>query len=158
MAEQPLSNVPPPDILRAAVVDLVVTDLEASRAFYRDALGLLITCEDENAIYFRACEEYLHHSLAIRKGKTAGLRFLGYRVRSPRDLDAAAAHFGEMGARIERVSAGATRGMGEAVRVEDSLGFSIEYFHHADRVERFTQRYDQHRTGQISRLDHFNIL
>ena len=158
MAEQPLSNVPPPDILRAAVVDLVVTDLEASRAFYRDALGLLITCEDENAIYFRACEEYLHHSLAIRKGKTAGLRFLGYRVRSPRDLDAAAAYFGEMGARVERVCAGTTRGMGEAVRVEDPLGFSIEYFHHADRVERFTQRYDQHRTGQISRLDHFNIL
>jgi catechol 2,3-dioxygenase len=148
----------PPDILRAATIDLEVTDLDRSRTFYRDALGLLITYEDENAIYFRACEEYLHHSLVIRKGETAALRFLGYRVRAARDLDLAVAYFREMGARVERVCAGTTRGMGETVRVEDPLGFSIEFFHEAEHVERFTQRYDRHNIGAISRLDHFNIL
>ena len=39
----------PPDILRCAYMELVVTDLAASRAFYVDVLGLYVTEEDENA-------------------------------------------------------------------------------------------------------------
>jgi 3,4-dihydroxyphenylacetate 2,3-dioxygenase len=50
------------------------------------------------------------------------------------------------------------RGIGEAVRVEDPLGFPIEFFHDAEHVERFTRRYDVHGAGAISRLDHFNIM
>ena len=158
MIEQSLPSPLPPDIIRAATIELIVTDLDLSRAFYRDALGLLITCEDENAIYFRGCEEYLHHSLVIRKGKTAALRLLGYRVRSQRELDVAAAFYRELGVRVERVCGGTTLGMGETVRVEDPLGFPIEFFYEADRVERFTQRYNWHGTGAISRIDHFNIF
>jgi len=148
----------PPDILRAAYADLVVTDLEASRAFYHGVLGLLISHEDDNAIYFRAFEEYLHHSLVIRKGPAPALRCLGYRVRSPRELDVAADYYRALGSRVERVPAGATCGLGETVRVEDPLGFPVEYFYDAQHVERFTQRYDAHGGGAIARLDHFNVL
>ena len=34
---------PPPDILRCAYMELVVTDLAASRDFYVDVLGLTVT-------------------------------------------------------------------------------------------------------------------
>ena len=61
------------------------------------------------------------------------------------------------GCRVERRPAGATRGIGEAVRVVDPLGFPVEFFHEAEHVERFTQRYDVHGAGALSRLDHFNL-
>ena len=59
-----------PDILRCASMELVVTDLAKSREFYVDALGLVVTEEDENAIYLRSFEEFIHHNLILRKGAT----------------------------------------------------------------------------------------
>ncbi|MEU4520259.1 3,4-dihydroxyphenylacetate 2,3-dioxygenase [Amycolatopsis sp. NPDC024027] len=147
----------PPDVLRCAYAELVVTDLAASRAFYVDVLGLVVTHEDAGALYLRAFEEYLHHSLVLRTGSTPALGVLAYRVRSSADLDLAEAYYRALGCRVERRAAGATRGVGEAVRVLDPLGFPVEFFHEAEHVERFTQRYDLHGAGALSRLDHFNL-
>src|SRR5690606_41172304 len=52
----------------------------------------------------------------------------------------------------------ATRGVGEAVRVEDPFGFPLEFYYDTDHVERFTRRYETHGAGAIARLDHFNIM
>jgi 3,4-dihydroxyphenylacetate 2,3-dioxygenase len=148
----------PPDILRAGALELEVTDLQESRAFYHDVLGLLITYEDSNEIHLRAFEEYLHHSLVLRKGPVAAMKVLSYRVRAPRDLDLAERYFGNLGVPVERLAAGATRGFGEVVHVQDPLGFPIQFFCEAEHVERYTQRYDAHKTAALLRLDHFNIL
>ena len=43
----------PPDIVRCASMELVVTDLAASRAFYVDVLGLVVTEEDDEAVIRR---------------------------------------------------------------------------------------------------------
>ena len=58
----------PPDIVRCAYLDLVVTDLAAARAFYVDVLGLAVTSEDENTIHLRTLEEFIHHNLVLRRG------------------------------------------------------------------------------------------
>ena len=47
---------PPFDIVRIAHVELVVTDLAASREFYVDMLGLVPTAETADAIYLRGYE------------------------------------------------------------------------------------------------------
>ena len=52
----PTAKSPAPDILRCAYMELVVTDLAASRQFYVDVLGLTVTEEDEQAIYLRSLE------------------------------------------------------------------------------------------------------
>jgi catechol 2,3-dioxygenase len=148
----------PPDVIRCAWAELIVTDLKLSRAFYVGVLGLIVTHEDEDAIYLRAFEEYLHHSLVLRRGSVAALAVLAYRVRSEADVDAAAEYHAALGSRVERRAPGATRGIGKAVRVEDPLGFPIEYFFAADHAERLTQRYDLQGAGAIARLDHFNLV
>ena len=148
----------PPDIIRAAYAELIVTDLAASRAFYVGVLGLVVTYEDDDAIYLRAFEEFLHHSLVLRLGPVAALAALAYRVRSQSEVELAAEYFRALGVRVERRAAGATRGIGEAVRAEDPLGFPIELFYEAEHVERFTRRYDLHGAGAILRLDHFNVM
>ena len=49
------------------------------------------------------------------------------------------------------------RGLGEVVRVEDPLGFLIDFFDRSDHPERLQQRYDLRRGAEVARLDHFNI-
>src|SRR4029079_4189450 len=79
----PTPSAPPPDILRAASMELVVTDLAASRHFYVDVLGLVVTEEDESTVYLRTFEEFIHHNLVLRQGPVAAVAALSFRVRSP---------------------------------------------------------------------------
>jgi catechol 2,3-dioxygenase len=60
--------------------------------------------------------------------------------------------------RTARVTAGVTPGVGEVVRAEDPLGFTVEFFFDATYVERLQQRYDLRRGAEPARLDHFNIV
>ena len=80
-------SVPAPDILRCAYMELVVTDLSVSRDFYVDVLGLTVTEEDENTVYLRSIEEFIHHNLVLRQGPVAAVAAFSYRVRSPEELD-----------------------------------------------------------------------
>ncbi|SDP81680.1 catechol 2,3-dioxygenase [Arthrobacter sp. ok909] len=152
----PTPTVPAPDIVRCAYMEIVVTDLAKSRAFYVDLLGLHVTEEDENAIYLRSLEEFIHHNLVLRKGPIAAVAAFAYRVKSPAEVDAAEAYYKELGCRTERREDGFTKGIGDAVRVEDPLGFPYEFFYEVEHVERLTQRYDLYSAGELVRLDHFN--
>lgn len=148
----------PPDVIRAGYAELIVTDLDAARWFYVDVLGLVVTAEEPGALYLRAFEEYLHHSLVLRRGDTAALGRLAFRVRGQDQVDAAERHYRARGADTRRVPAGATRGIGEAVRVLDPLGFPVEFYYDAEHAERCTQRYDLHPGNAITRIDHFNLM
>jgi catechol 2,3-dioxygenase len=155
-ASFPTPAAPPPDILRCAYVELVVTDLAASRAFYVDVLGLVVTEEDADAVYLRTLEEFIHHNLVLRKGPVAAVAALAYRVRAPEDLDRAVAYYSELGCRVERHASGFTKGVGDSVRVVDPLGFPVELFHDVQHVERLAWHYELYGTGALVRIDHFN--
>lgn len=152
----PVPASPAPDILRCAYMELVVTDLAASRNFYVDVLGLIVTEEDENAIYLRTFEEFIHHNLVLRQGPVAGVAAFSYRVRSPKDLDAAVDFYKELGCKVERRKEGFVKGIGDSVRVIDPLGFPYEYFYETTHVERMAWHYELQTPGCLVRLDHFN--
>ncbi|MDR7294436.1 3,4-dihydroxyphenylacetate 2,3-dioxygenase [Pseudoglutamicibacter albus] len=145
-----------PDVLRCAYMEIVVTDLAKSREFYVDVLGLVVTEEDENTIYLRSMEEFIHHNLVLRKGDVAAVAAFSYRVRSPEELDKAEAFYKELGCRVERKKDGFVKGIGDSVRVEDPLGFPYEFFYDVEHVERLAWRYDLYTPGALVRLDHFN--
>ena len=123
---------PAPDILRCASMELVVTDLAKSREFYVDILGLHVTEEDDEVVYLRSFEEFIHHNLVLRQGPVAAVAAFSYRVRSPQDIDLAEAYFQDMGCRTERRKDGFVKGVGDTVRVEDPLGFPYEFFYETD--------------------------
>ncbi|MDO5712505.1 MAG: VOC family protein, partial [Micrococcales bacterium] len=110
-------------------MEIVVTDLARSRQFYVDVLDLVVTEEDEHAVYLRSMEEFIHHNLVLRQGPVAAVAAFAYRVRSPEDLDKAVAFYEELGCRVERRAGGFTKGVGDSVRVEDPLGFPYEFFY-----------------------------
>ncbi|MFQ4149473.1 3,4-dihydroxyphenylacetate 2,3-dioxygenase [Arthrobacter sp. LAPM80] len=151
-------GVPPPDIVRCAYMELVVTDLAASREFYVGLLGLHVTLEEPGAIYLRTLEEFIHHNLVLREGPVAGAAVAAFRVRTPADVDAAQAYYQGLGCRTERRRDGFVAGIGDAVRVEDPLGFPLEFFYEAAHVERLTRRYDLTGAGELVRLDHVNLV
>jgi catechol 2,3-dioxygenase len=52
---------------RASHVILEVADLEASRAFYCDAVGLIESDRDSKTLYLRGYEESAHHSIVLKQ-------------------------------------------------------------------------------------------
>ncbi|WP_217133487.1 3,4-dihydroxyphenylacetate 2,3-dioxygenase [Leucobacter chinensis] len=146
----------PPDILRCAYMELVVTDLAVSREFYVDVLGLYVTTEDDEAIYLRSTEEFIHHNLVLRQGPVAAVAAFSYRVRTPEDLDRAVAFYTELGCDVRRKAEGFVTGIGDSVRVVDPLGFPYEFFYQTEHQERLSWRYDLQTPGELVRLDHFN--
>ncbi len=58
----------PPDIVRAAYAELVVTDLARARAFYVDLLGFVVTLDTGTELYLRGYDELIHHNLILRAG------------------------------------------------------------------------------------------
>jgi catechol 2,3-dioxygenase len=156
MTNLPTTDPTPPDILRCAYLELVVTDLAASRAFYVDVLGLTVTAEDDERIYLRTLEEFIHHNLVLRVGPVAAAAALAFRVRAPEDVDRAEAYYQALGCRTERRRDGFVRGIGDAVRITDPLGFPYEFFYEVEHVERLAWRYDLYTPGALVRLDHFN--
>src|SRR3979411_502835 len=88
---------PPFNIIRSSHAVLDVTDLNASRAFYENTVGLHVEDSDDKAVYLRGSEEHQHHSLVLRKAPTAACNRLGFKVGNDGDLDKAAAFFSENG-------------------------------------------------------------
>lgn len=154
----PTKEIAVPDILRCAYMEIHVTDLQAARKFYVDALGLIVTREEKDALYLRTFEEFIHHNLVLKQSSQAAVAALGYRVREPGDVSLAEAYFKALGCRTERRSEGFVAGIRDAVRVEDPFGFTLEFFHEVEHVERLAWRYDLQTPGALVRLDHFNQI
>ncbi len=95
----PQTNFNPPfNITRASHLVLTAQDLPASRDFYTEVIGLIVSDEDANTIWLRGVEERGHHSLTLKK--TSGepsCECIGMHVFDDEDLDKAKSHFDRTG-------------------------------------------------------------
>src|ERR1700677_1247050 len=116
---------PPFNIVRCSHAVLDVVDLNASREFYENAVGLHVEDRDERTVYLRGAEEHQHHALVLRKAATAACNRLGFKVSNDGDLDKAAAFFSENGiahAFAEQPFQGRT------LQFTDRSGFQVELY------------------------------
>lgn len=146
---------PPFDIMRAAHVELVVADLDASLAFYGDLLGMLVTQRTADAAYLRGWEEFLHHSLVLREGPVAALDHAAFRVFADADLERLEVEFAGRACPTRWVDD--EPGQGRGLRVQDPLGFPLEFFRAMEPVPRQTQAFHLQRGAPILRFDHVNF-
>ncbi len=152
----PTPNLYPPfNIVRLSHAELVVTDLDAARAFYADTLGLRVTYEDGERIYLRAMEERGHHCLVLVKGPAPVCNVLGYKVYSETDLDKAASHFAAKGIGADWIE---RPHMGRTLRTRDAQGIPVEFYHRMDRLSPIHQRYALYHGTKPLRIDHFNCF
>jgi catechol 2,3-dioxygenase len=159
-AEQLVNTAPaitPFDIMRAAFVELRVTDVAASEHFYAELLGMIVSARTEDTVYLRGWEERQHHSLILRQAPVATAARLGFRVRTEGDLDRLAAHFDGSSLTSRWSDAGSDPGMGRSLQVWDPFGYPLEFFHAIDQFDTQHQRFDRHRGAPLLRFDHLNL-
>ncbi|MGV8986850.1 MAG: 3,4-dihydroxyphenylacetate 2,3-dioxygenase [Cypionkella sp.] len=155
MALPPPNLYPPFNIVRLSHVELRVTDLAWSRAYYVDLLGLQITNEEPGALYLRALEERGHHCMILRQAAEPSVGVLGFKVWDEADLDRAEAWFRTKGlptAFIERPF------MGRILRTRDPWGIPLEFYASMDRLPPIHQKYALYHGVKPLRIDHFNMF
>ena len=141
--------------IRLSHVELQVKDLEASKAFYVDTLGLQITDEDANHVYLRAMEERGHHCMILTKGDAAQANVLGFKVFDEADLDHAHAYFSGKGRPVNWVE---RPYQGRTLLTSDNMGIPIEFYHKMDRLDPIHQKYALYKGVKPLRIDHFNVF
>jgi catechol 2,3-dioxygenase len=149
--------------------ELRVTDLEASRAFFTDVMGLFVSDETDYQVYLRAWQDFDHHTLLLTQAEQSGLEHLAWRVSGPDDLVAHATQLKQLGVDYEWREGGTELGHGDSLRFRTpSAGIPTELYWEVERyVERnpamvsslasHPQRYIGRGIGP-RRFDHANFL
>src|SRR5215831_5249502 len=135
-------------ITRASHVVLSVRELAASRRFYEEVIGLILTAEDDDALYFRGVEEACHHSLVLRKGADAACARLGLRVFMDTDLDRLKAFFEAQGCSANWVE---VPHQGRTLHATDPVGTPLEFCASMPVMPRMITRFTCHTGGSALR-------
>ena len=153
----PTPNLYPPfNTIRLSHICLNVADLQASRRFYVDTLGLQVSDESDTHIYLRALEERGHHSVILQKSDQPGTtEVLGFKTYDEDDLDKAEAYFSAKGRPTEWVI---RPYQGRTLLTSDNLGIPLEFYHKMDRLAPIHQEYARYRGVKPLRIDHFNCF
>jgi catechol 2,3-dioxygenase len=142
-------------ITRASHVVLTVRDLTASRRFYAEVIGLVLTAEENGVLYFRGVEEACHHSLVLREGKDISCARIGMRVFADDDLEKAKAFFESEGCPAAWLD---VPHQGRTLHVTDPVGTPLEFCATMPVVPRMITKFTRHQGGSALRLDHYQIL
>jgi len=147
------------DIVRTSHVEYLVSDLEKSRKFYVETLGMIETENTKNRIYLRGVEDRFHHCLILTRASKPAVAHISFRVRSDLDLDDIAKLFEKIELPYTWIEPEAKEsGLGRAIRAQDPLGFPVEFFADIEESEWLWQNFDRHTGAKVMRIDHVNML
>ena len=152
----PVANLDPPfRVTRSSHVVLTVKDLDASKRFYCEVLGLVLTAEDSDTVYLRGVEEACHHSLVQRKGSKPAAQRIGMRVLTESDLERAKLYFEAQGCAAAWAD---VPNQGRTLQATDPVGTPMEFCATMPVMPRMITAFSQQRGGCALRLDHYQIL
>jgi catechol 2,3-dioxygenase len=147
---------PPFNVTRASHAVLTVADLAASRHFYEEVIGLVLTIEVDGTLYFRGIEESCHHSLVLQQSNgEPACRRIGMRMLSEDDLEDAFTFFNEQGCAPAWAE---VPFQGRTLQVNDPLGTPLEFCARMPVEPRQITNFAAHRGGCAQRIDHYQIL
>jgi catechol 2,3-dioxygenase len=154
-------RIPPPvfrpafNITRASHVVMIVRDLAASKHFYTELVGLIVTEETADIVYLRGLEEACHHSLVLQRGAAPQCARIGMRVFTEDDLDRAEACYRGAGLPTRWVE---VPHQGRTLHVSDPAGVPLEFCATMTVVPRKVTAFREFKGGCAHRLDHYQIL
>src|SRR4051794_36553929 len=150
------NHTPPFNITRASHLVFTARDLKASRAFYTEVIGLIVSDEDDNTLWLHGVEERCHHSLTLKKtsGEPACER-VGFRVFTDDDLVKAKAHFDRQGIPAQFVN---VPFQGRTLHVADAAGTPLEFVATQPTHVRTQTRTHTHKGAGALRMDHYQVL
>jgi catechol 2,3-dioxygenase len=147
--------------------ELRVVDLEASKRFYTDVVGLGVTEEDEDHVFLRAWQDWDHHTLQLTRGDRPGVAHVGWRVGSREELTAAEARLEDLGVPYHWVEGATEPGQGDGLRFLTPAGLPFELYWEVERfvspserascLRSHPERFGMHGISP-RRFDHVNFL
>lgn len=146
-------------VMRLGYVHIRVTDLEAARSHYADTLGMRVVHEDGDCLYFKAWDEYDHHSVVLQGGGVGLVKF-GFKVQGSDDLEIFEKRVQAFGCVTERMSKGENLAVGDGLRVVLPSEHVLELYSDIEFLGTETgslnpEVFPRHLTGVgVPRLDH----
>jgi catechol 2,3-dioxygenase len=155
--ELPKTNFFPPfNITRASHLVFTARDLAASRDFYTEVIGLIVTDETADTLWLRGIEERCHHSLTLKRTNGQPMcERVGFRVFMDEDLDKATTHFDKIGIRYRFVE---VPHQGRTLHFNDPAGTPVELCATMPVVPRMHTKKHMHRGAAALRMDHYQVL
>ena len=146
----------PFNITRTSHVVLTVKDLEASRLFYTEVVGLVVTEQTADTLYLRGIEEACHHSLVLKQSnEPPRCERIGMRVLRERDLEPLKAFFDGQGLKTAWAD---VPHQGKTLHVTDISGVPLEFCSSMTVVPRPLTQFHLHKGGSAMRIDHYQLL
>jgi len=146
---------PPFAVTRMSHVVLQVRDLAASRAFYVDTLGFIVSDETPQALYLRGIEEACHHSLVLERSDAPACRRVGLRVQTDDDLDGAARWFATAGLPTRWTDAPHQH---RTLQLGDGAGVLLEFCASMATRPRMIMAFEAQHGPCPQRIDHVQVL
>jgi len=143
------------NILRLSHASIRVTDLEKSKYFYSDLLGLVETEKDGDYLYLRGIEEGQHHSLILKKASSGGLSYIGFRVSRGEELDKAKQELESLGLKVIKYK---EKGVEDGLLFETPQGIPIFLYYDMEYVGDLRMAFHKHRGISPVRLAHVNYM
>src|SRR3954468_22356839 len=117
---------PPRGILRLGHVDVTVTDLDLTTAYYTEVMGMEVTARTQDSVYLKCWDEEDHHSLRLRNAPRVGTERMSFKVHREDALADVEPRVSRFGFPVERLSRGESIGQGESIRFSTPSGHVME--------------------------------
>jgi len=145
---------PPFNITRSSHVIMTSRDLEASRAFYEQVVGLVLSDHDADTLYFRGLEEVCHHSLVIKRRSNTQCEAIGFRVLTEEELEKAAHFFKAKGLPTRWIE---VPYQGRTLSVIDPSGTPVHFCATMQTKPRLYTQFENFKGGAAMRFDHYQV-
>jgi len=145
----------PFNVIRCSHIEYAVKDLKATKKFYVDIMGFIVSEETEKSLYLRGVEEQNHHCLVFHETGKSEVYALGFKVAFDKDLDMLERHFKDLGLYAEFVDKHAEE---RTLAVKTPIGLPVEFHAHQTKVPTMMRDYAKHKGLTPLRFDHINCF
>ncbi|HNQ06722.1 MAG TPA: catechol 2,3-dioxygenase, partial [Tetrasphaera sp.] len=105
-----------------------VTDLAEAKNHYANTLGLYETLAEGGKVYYKAWDEWDHHSVVLEEGGVGVVKF-GFKVEYESDIDLIEKKAQDFGLTVERMSKGENPEVSDGIRFISPSEHVFEVYH-----------------------------
>ena len=120
-------------VMRLGYAHVRVTDLAEAKDHYANTMGLYETLSEGNKVYYKAWDEWDHHSVVLEEGGV-GLVKYGWKVQYSSDIDEIEKKAQTFGVTVERMSKGENPEIGDGIRFTTPSDHVFEVYHEATLI------------------------
>ena len=120
-------------VMRLGYAHVRVTDMAEAKDHYANTMGLYETLSEGNKTYYKAWDEWDHHSVVLEEGGV-GLVKYGWKVQYSSDIDEIEKKAQAFGVTVERMSKGDNPEIGDGIRFTTPSDHVFEVYHEATLI------------------------